>query len=341
MALWVARAGKYGERESYALANNVVTVGWEHVEDLTAIGDRDSLLPLLLKTYPEENPNTVKNWETQLWAFTNRFEVGDIVALPLKTQSAVAFGRITGPYRFVADAPEEAKHQRPVEWLATDVPRSKIDSDLRFSIGGAMTVFEVRRNNAEVRIRAMLEGKSAPQTPQANGDDDASPSDAGAFIDLASQATDQIIDFISRYFGGHDLARLVAAVLRAQGYTARVSPPGADGGVDIVAGRGPMGFDAPRLCVQVKSGDYRVDVKELRELQGVMKNYRAEQGLIVSWGGFKQSVVQEARQLYFEIRLWDQTDLVQAVQEAYERLDDQLQAELPLKRTWVLLVEEG
>ena len=38
MALWVARAGKYGERESYALAKNVVTVGWEHVDDLTALG---------------------------------------------------------------------------------------------------------------------------------------------------------------------------------------------------------------------------------------------------------------------------------------------------------------
>lgn len=340
MALWVARAGRHGERESYALSNNVVTVGWEDTQDLTKIGDRDNLLPLLLKTYPDKNLNTVKNWETQLWAFTNRFEVGDIVALPLKTQSAIAFGRINGSYHFVANAPEEAKHQRSVEWLATDIPRSKIDGDLRFSLGGTMTVFEVKRNNAEARIRAMLENKTLPPPTSTNATDDASSDEANTVIDLATQATDQIIDYISCHFRGHDLAHLVAGVLRAQDYTARVSPAGADGGVDIVAGRGPMGFDAPRLCVQVKSGDNRVDVTVLRELQGVMKNYHAEQGLIVSWGGFKQSVVQEARQLYFEIRLWDQTDLVQAVQEAYDRLDDQLQAELPLKRTWVLLVEE-
>ena len=93
-----------------------------------------------------------------------------------------------------------------------------------------------------------------------------------------------------------------------------------------------MGFDPPRLCAQVKSGDVHVDVTVLRELQGVMKNYRAEQGLIVSWGGFKQTVVKEARQLHFEIRLWDQKDLVQAVQDTYDRFDDELQAELPLKR---------
>ena len=99
MALWVARAGRHGERESYALSNGAVVVGWEDLPDLSGVTSRDELLPLMLGTYPDDNPNTVKNWETQLWAFTNRFQVDDIVALPLKTQSAVAFGRITGPYR--------------------------------------------------------------------------------------------------------------------------------------------------------------------------------------------------------------------------------------------------
>ena len=59
---------------------------------------------------------------------------------------AGAFGRIAGPYHYVPNAPASAKHQRPVEWLATDIPRSKIDGDLRFTLGGAMTVFEVKRN---------------------------------------------------------------------------------------------------------------------------------------------------------------------------------------------------
>ena len=341
MALWVARAGRHGERESYALANDVVIVGWNDLPDLSAVGTREALLTLMRETYPDENPNTVKNWETQLWAFTNRFALGDIVALPLKTQSVVAFGRLTGPYRYASTAPTDARHQCPIEWLATDIPRSKIDSDLRFSLGGAMTVFEVKRNNAEARIKAMLDGRTLPPPVELDPLDNPIGRNHDAVVDLATPATDQIIDFISRKFRGHDLARLVEGVLRTHGFITRVSPPGSDGGVDIVAGRGPMGFDPPRLCAQVKSGDIHVDVTVLRELQGVMKNYRAEQGLIVSWGGFKQTVVREARQLHFEIRLWDQKDLVQAVQDTYDRFDDQLQAELPLKRTWVLLVEEG
>ncbi len=341
MALWVARAGRHGENESYALSNNVVVVGWDDLPDLSSFTSRDALLASMLDTYSDENPNAVKNWESQLWAFSKRFQVGDIVALPLKMQGAVAFGRVTGPYRYQPDAPSDAKHQRPVDWLATDIPRSKIDSDLRFSLGGAMTVFEVKRNNAEARIRAMLEGERLPPPAISTSPDNDDSGIENAAIDLATQATDQIVDFIGRKFRGHDLARLVAGVLRAQGYTVRTSPPGVDGGVDIVAGQGPMGFAAPHLCVQVKSGDDRIDVTVLRELQGVMKNYRAEHGLIVAWGGYKQSVRQEARQLFFEIRLWDQTDLIRAIQEAYDRLDKELQAELPLKRTWMLVIEEG
>ena len=42
--------------------------------------------------------------------------------------------------------------------------------------------------------------------------------------------------------GGHGLATLVNAILEAQGDTTHQSPEGPDKGVDIVAGRGPMGF---------------------------------------------------------------------------------------------------
>ncbi len=340
MTLWVARAGRYGERESFALENNAVVVGWDDVPDLSEIEGREQLLKLLTDTYPDENPKKIKNWEAQLWAFVRRFRKDDLVALPLKTQSAIAFGRIVEDYRYASDAPSEARHQRPVEWINTDIARSRLDSDLLYSLGGAMTVFSVRRNNAEARVRALLEGKTTPDSVMlrqtANEEEDTVP----PIVDIQQQTDDQIVDFISRKFKGHELTRLVEGVLKAQGYTVRVSSPGADGGVDIVAGRGPMGFEAPRLCVQVKSGDDAVDVTVLRELQGVMKNYRAEQGLIVSWGGFKSTVHREARQLFFEIRLWNQADLVKTIQETYENLPDELQAELPMKRIWTLVIED-
>jgi Restriction endonuclease len=84
---------------------------------------------------------------------------------------------------------------------------------------------------------------------------------------------------------GRELAQLVGDILRAEGFVTNVSPAGPDGGVDILAGQGGMGFDGARLAVQVKSGAQLVDAPTLRELQGVMSNFGAARGLLVSWAG--------------------------------------------------------
>ena len=83
--------------------------------------------------------------------------------------------------------------------------RSKIDSDLRFSLGGAMTVFEVKRNNAEARIKAMLDGRTLPPPVELDPLDNTTSGNQDAVVDLATPATDQIIDFISRKFRGMTL----------------------------------------------------------------------------------------------------------------------------------------
>ena len=114
-------------------------------------------------------------------------------------------------------------------------------------------------------------------------------------------------------------------------------PAGADGGVDILAGRGSLGLDEPRLCVQVKSQNSPVDVTVLRTLQGSMQTYAARQGLLVCWGGYNKPVQQEARQSHFSVRLWESRDLVEAIYRTYDTLPAEIQAELPLKRVWMLV----
>jgi restriction system protein len=96
--------------------------------------------------------------------------------------------------------------------------------------------------------------------------------------------------------------------------------------------------------VQVKATEAAADVKIFRELVGTMDHFKAEQGLLVCWGGFTQPLKQEARQKVFKVKLWDQSDLVNAVYRAYDKLSAEIQAELPLKRVWMLVredVEEG
>ena len=71
-----------------------------------------------------------------------------------------------------------------------------------------------------------------------------------------------------------------------------------------------------------------------------MQTFKAEQGLLVCWGGFNKTVLQESKQGHFMVRLWDSSDLVDAIYRNYERLPEEIQAELPLKRVWTLVVEE-
>lgn len=145
-------------------------------------------------------------------------------------------------------------HIRRVEWLKT-VPRSVFPKEVLFSMNSALTVFKVYRNDAEERVNKIL--TLAPLVPEGATENVEAEfeglADEGT-INLEETARDEILKFIQAKFQRHDLAHLVDAVLRAQGYKTEVSPPGPDGGVDILAGSGSLGFDQPRLCVQVKSG---------------------------------------------------------------------------------------
>ena len=333
MTLWLVRAGRNGEREQLALDQNLAVIGWDELPDLGQLQDRTELAALLEEIHPDRSAKTRSNWESQIWPFVRVMAEGDLVALPLKTRPSIALGKVMGSYRHRTDLPG-VFHTRPVRWIA-ERPRSEFDQDLLYSLGAFMTVCRIRRNHAEARVAAMMEGKAPPSA--ALEDADEARSDLEAAPDLELYARDQIRDFISRRYRGHRLTELVAELLAAQGYQVRVSPEGPDGGVDILAGRGPLGFERPRLAVQVKSGEGAADVKVLRELQGVMRNFGADQGLFVSWAGYRGSVPKEAARLFFEIRLWDSDTLVRELQAHYDALPDTVQAELPLKRVWTLV----
>lgn len=336
MTLWLVRAGANGERESLQLEQGITTIGWDDLPDLSRTKDKEALQELLQKHYPDSSPNRLSNWRGQVWAFVDRMKKGDYVVLPLKSRPAIAIGEIAGEYQYRSDLPLNARHTRKVKWLVTDMPRARLDQDVLYSLGAFMTVCQVSRNRAEERILAAMKGKGpVPAAAQVDV-----PSEVEAATDLEQVGQDQIRDLISRKFRGHDMEGLVAAILRAQGHTVHANREGADGGADLLAGSGPLGLDSPKLCVQVKSGDGQVGQKELRELGTVLQDFGADYGLMVAWGGFKESIYKESRQRFFQVRCWDSDDLIRALLANYERLDEGIRAELPLKRIWAVVNED-
>ncbi len=341
MALWLTRAGRTGQNENWVFEHNRVINGWDEVDDLSKFASKKDLLKHLTEVNPDSGQKKLINNCGQLWAFGKKIARGDLVALPLKGRGAIAFGEVVGAYEYFPNNPPDTKHTIPVKWLSVDTPRNRFDQDLLYSFGAFMTICQIKRNNAEQRVRDILAGKVSPIVARpADDSDEVSDETAQLPTDLAEYAADQISQWIARKFTGHKLADLINAVLEAQGYTTEVSPPGADGGVDIIAGKGPLGFDPPRIIVQVKGGNSQQDVMVLRELKGVIRDFKAEQGLFVAWGGFKKTVYDEARKDFFDIRLWDESDIVENVLQNYDKFPEEIKAELPIKRIWILVQAE-
>ena len=335
MAVWLVRAGRHGEDENTALEKGLAIVGWQEMPDVSSVGSYDAMKELHAEVYPDDKPKAHQNNAAQLWAFKGRIGKGDIVVMPLKTRSVIALGEMTGDYEF-----RDGRHARQVRWVHTDLPRTTFGQDLLYSIGAFMTVCQIKRNNAEERFQAVLAGKPDPGlTGRAGQSKLAESGDIEAPVDLEEQAYDQIRQLIQARFKGHDFTRLVEAILNAQGYQTHLSPAGPDGGVDILAGHGAMGFESPRICVQVKSGGVQND-GAIRELEGVMSRMNAEQGLFVSWDGFNQTATKNLPDLFFKVRLWDGKKLVDELLKNYDKMPEEQQAELPLKRIWVVVPEE-
>lgn len=340
MALWLVRAGRHGQFEKKFLEESRVYLTWSDLSyDLAAIKSKDQLRELLEKVYPDSSKGRITNNLGQIWGFSKGINVGDWVVLPSKHKPAIHVAKVTGEYTFNTNASDPFFHHRDVEWIAQDVPRTNFDQDLLYSFGAFMTVCQVSRNEAEKRIHQMAKNgwKSTISAPTAKTslDEEETESEEG-LGDLEQAARDQLAKLIIAKFQGHGMARLVDAVLRAQGYSTYLSTEGPDKGIDILAAPEPMGFGEPRVCVQVKSGDSALDRPTLDQLIGAMQNVQASHGLLVSWGGFKSSVDKEEATQFFRVRLWDQGDLINQVLAHYDKLDEEICTELPLKRIWIV-----
>jgi len=344
---WVIRSGRHGERDAWALQSGCSGGGWAEIPDLTKSSTPDAIAQLVAETYPGQKDGYMKTQTHQLWALRGRIEAGSLIAMPMKTTKQIALGRVTGPYEYRSHEQDEAKrHVVPVEWKRVDLPRSAVKQDLLFTLGSALTIFSPSKNNAVARLEHLLEhgvdpGQVANVTPQKHSKSGASSDDSTDDVDepelspdIEEVAKDQITSRIAEDFAGHGLATLVTALLSAEGMRCTQSPPGPDGGIDIIAGRGLLGLDDP-ILVQVKSGA-QVGSPVVSQLHGVMSTYGAKQGLLVAWGGVSKQAQDALKTNQLRVRVWQASDVVDAVLANYDRLDDEIRSQLPLKRVWML-----
>ncbi|MYH57971.1 MAG: restriction endonuclease [Boseongicola sp. SB0675_bin_26] len=341
--LWIVRAGAHGDRELAAIDQGKLFPGFLEVGDLTSLESRDAILGHLQEVLPDEGRNRLRNFAAQLNQFVNRIENGDLVVMPRKVTNGVAIGIVTGGYRF--DSASDFKHFRTVEWKEESLPRDTFKQDLRYSFGAFMTICQIKRNSALERVQAVLEtgrdpgsllGKQgqASKPEPSNGPEDDETETEDYLTDIEDIANQQIISLIKSEFAGHALADLVAEIMHVEGYITTVSPPGPDGGVDILAAGGAIGLGEDRICVQVKSGDGAANHDVVLRLIGSVSNTQAQTGLLVSIGGVNAVAQKELDNNFFKLRLWQMPDLLKALFRTYYDLSDETRAKLPLKQIW-------
>lgn len=99
-----------------------------------------------------------------------------------------------------------------------------------------------------------------------------------------------------------DLEYRVAALFRAKGYNAQVTPASGDKGVDVVAQSGHE-----KIVIQCKQYSKPAQRNIVSELLGVMTAERATQAILICTGGFTKGTEVYAREN--GVILWDSEDL--------------------------------
>lgn len=317
--VWVVRADKpIADRVEKA---QLVAIGWFRMGDLKQLTARQDFKAKYREVYAE-NDNRVGIGAGQLFRFSKEISIGDLVLTPLSASREVLIGKIVSDYKFDKDLISEAyPNVRSVEWLKK-ISRDSISQQMRNSLGGLASVFKITDHVEEVnKLLGLGVPKVHTEEPQ--------PPYHEEVIAKASEMISDLLNEISPY----EFQGLVAAVLRALGFQTRVSQPGPDGGVDIKAFPDALGFQSPRIRVQVKHRKGPASAPEVQQLAGATKgdNYN---GLFVSTGGFTGQALSEGGK-HPHITLIDREEFVDMLRDHYEKLEPEYQAMVPLTKVYV------
>lgn len=322
--IWGIHGGKTGDANTLFLTQNCIALGWDKVGDLSLLApNRDAFKARVAATFPGLKPGAIPNYAGQLYRFVHEMKPGDLVAYPSKHDRHIHLGRVDGPYRYDPALEDSYPHLRPVKWLRS-VPRTQFSQGALYEIGSAMSLFRI--SNYADGFRTALAGKV--EAPLVADDDTVSE----VAKDIEETTRDFILKRLAQELKGHPFADFVAHLLSTMGYRSRVSPPGPDGGVDIIAHKDELGFEPPIIKVQVKSNEGNIGQPVVTSLYGNIT--AGEHALIVTLGTFTAQARNFERSKS-NLRLIDGEDLVALVLEHYDQFDSRYKGLLPMKRVYI------
>ncbi len=325
-ALWGMHAGSEGSADPLFRESGYLALSWSALGNLSALEHtREAFKTALSAAYPDKSAGAIPVEAGVLFRFLHEVNPGDIIAYPSQEDRQIHYLRVKDtPYEYRPDLSEEFPHLRAADLLKS-IPRNEFSAGALNEIGAAISLFRIKNNTEE--FLAKLAGTPVKAKPQEE-DQEAK----ATLPNLEESTQDFVLKRLSLHLKGHPFAHFVAHLLNLMGYRTQTSPPGKDGGIDILAHSDPLGVTGPFLKVQVKSTEGQTGEKDVRDLAGLLHDH--ERGLFVTLGTFNLDARKTARGPK-GIRLIDGAEVVSFICEHYERLDHKYRSMLPLRRVWI------
>lgn len=324
MSSWMIRAGRGGIYAADWLNRGLVGIGWDFGATDIASMSREQIRSGYAIKHPNDSKNKLAAAVGQIYRFAHDMEQGSTVVMYDPATRLYHIGTIAGPCKPATDI-EEATFTRAVKWKQT-AQRDALTTSSKNSLGGIQTIFSISDEVvADLKSASKSETSSQPdETEDDAADDDARAATYDNGIELIKDRVNQV--------GWEDMERLVAGLLKAMGYCARVTPKGPDGGRDVVASPDALGLESPRIVAEVKHRKGAMGAPTVRSFIGGLR--AGDRGLYVSTGGFTKEARYEADRATIPIRLLDLDSFVRHYVEVYDKSDEETRSILPLTRIW-------
>jgi restriction system protein len=328
--MWMVR-NNGGEYADEFVVQKIVAVGWQDAGPLNELKSRDQIIERVKATWPDWKTLKAVVSGSQLNKIANVINIGDRVITYDPSKRIYHVGRISGNYEFDGKADDILANRRRVDWIG-QVSRDHLSIPTKNSLGSALSVFEVSEA-AEREFDILLAGKQdTALQPEIFANTEADVTTQYLLNDLRARAKEFIKDKVVS-LAWEEMQELVAGILRAMNYKTRISPQGSDRGKDIVASPDGLGFEHPRIVVEVKHRpNQQIGSQDIRSFLG--GRHKDDRGLYVSTGGFSKEAKYEADRASIPLTLMDIDDLVETTVEYYEQLDLATRTLIPLSRIY-------
>lgn len=329
--MWMVRAGEAGFRFEDFKDGSLVSIGWPELGDFNHLKTRDDFIAAVTKIYPSARKGQISTSSGQTFRFKQEIRSGDLVVTYDRSERSYLVGTVVGEYEFAPQISGDQPNIRRVQWKGT-VLRDSLSVSARNSLGAISTLFLVPAEVSK-EIQTNLFGRSANLrdhesiTVSAGIDEQVDE----LYKDIQYKGFEFIKDKVNE-LDWEEMQELVAGLLRAMGYKTRISPSGSDRGKDIVASPDGLGFEDPRIVVEVKHRNAAMGSHEIRSFLG--GRHENDKGLYVSTGGFTKEARYEAERARIPVTLLDLDDLVKSLLEHYEQIDLDMQRLIPLRKVY-------